>query len=148
MASLTELTPQERLAISRRAIVRYMNRHDREIEDRIDDGFDDADESHPASRGTLSIIKHAAREWWFRHPASAVAELARPLLSDYAKAHPFKLLGISAAAGAAVIVIRPWRMVSVGALLVAAVKSSGLTSTLLSMLTSVTRHPEKTNTTP
>ena len=148
MAAPTELTPQERLAISRKAIVKHMTRYHREIEDRIDDDFDEADESCQTPHGTLSIIKHAVRVWWHRHPASAAAELARPLLSDYASDHPFKLLGISAAVGAAAVVIRPWRMVSVGALLVAAVKSSGLTSTLISMLSSVIRHSEKTNTTP
>ena len=148
MASPTELTPQERLAISRKAIVNHMNRHHREIKNRSDDDFDDADESRPASHGTLSIIKHAARVWWHRHPASAAAELAHPLLSDYARSHPFKLLGISAAAGAAAVVIRPWRMVSVGALLVAALKSSGLLRTMISMLSSVSRDAKKTNTTP
>ncbi len=148
MASLTELTPQERLAISRKAIVRHMNRHHREIEDRSADSFDDAEESSPAAHGTLHMIKHAAREWWHRHPASAAIELVRPLLSDYAKAHSFKLLAISAAVGAAAVILRPWRMVSVGALLVAVVKSSGLTSALISMLSSVSRHSEKTNTTP
>ena len=137
MASPTELTPQERLAISRKAIVKHMNRHHREIEDRIDDDLDDSGESHPASHGTLGIIKHAVRVWWHRNPASAAAELARPLLNDYARSHPFKLLGISAGVGAAAVVIRPWRMVSLGTLLVAAVKSSGLTSALISMLTSV-----------
>ncbi len=147
MASPTELTPQERLAISRKAIVRHMNRHHREI-DRSADSFDDAEESSPAAHGTLSMIKHTAREWWQRHPASAAAELAHPLLSDYARSHPFKLLGISAAAGAAAVVIRPWRMVSVGALLVAALKSSGLLRTMISMLSSVSRDAKKTNTTP
>ena len=148
MASLTELTPQERLAISRKAIVKHMNRYHRENEDRNDDDFDDSDESPSAPHGTLSIIKHAVRVWWHRHPANAAVDLARPLLSDYASAHPFKLLGISAGVGAAVVVIRPWHAVSVGGLLVAAVKASGLSSALISMLSSVTHHPEKINTTP
>ena len=60
--------------------------------------------------------------------------MARPLLTDYAKAHPFKLLGISAGAGAAIVLIRPWRMVSMGILL-STLKSSGLSSLLLSRLT-------------
>ncbi|MEO5661591.1 MAG: hypothetical protein ABIQ90_17620 [Polaromonas sp.] len=148
MASSIELTPQERLAISRRAIVRHMNRHHREVEDRGDDDLDVADESSSDSNGTLSIVKHALREWWNHHPASAASELARPLLSDYAKDHAFKLLCLSAAVGAAAVVIRPWRMVSVGALLVAAVKSSGLTSSLITMISSVTRQSKKINPTP
>ncbi|MDB5931250.1 MAG: hypothetical protein JWR60_2957 [Polaromonas sp.] len=144
----TELSPQERLAISRKAIVRHMNRHHQEVKDHNDDGIVDAqEEARSSSRGTLGMVRHAARVWWQRHPASAAAELARPLLSDYASAHPFKLLGIAAAVGAAAVVIRPWRMVSVGTLVVAAVKSSGLTNTLISMISSMsmTHHAENTN---
>ena len=148
MPSPTELTPQERLAISRKAILKHMNRHHREPEDRSDDELHSADPSRAASNGTLDIIKQAARVWWHRNPASTVAELARPLLSDYASVHPFKLLAISASIGVVMVAIRPWRMVSVGALLVGAVKSSGMTSALISMITSVTHRHENTNTTP
>lgn len=150
MASPTELTPQERLAISRKAIVRHMNRHHhRDIEDSVDDDIDEAAESGAAVQGgTLGRIKYAARMWWHRHPASAAVELARPVLSDYAAVHPFRLVGISAAAGAAIVVIRPWRMVSASALLVAAVKSSGLSNTLITMLSSFTRHSAQTDMRP
>ena len=149
MASPTELTPQERLAISRKAIVRHMNRHHRAIEDSVDDDIDEAAESGAAVQdGTLGKIKYAVRMWWHRHPASAAVELATPVLSDYAAVHPFRLVGISAIAGAAIVVIRPWRMVSASALLVAAVKSSGLTNTLITMLSSFTRHSVQTDTRP
>lgn len=149
MASPTELTPQERLAISRKAILKHMNRHHQEIENKdYEAGVDDIDASRSSSQGTLGIIKHAASVWWHRHPANAAAELARPLLSDYARVHPFKLLGVSVAVGAAAVVIRPWRMVSFGSLLVAAVKSSGLTNTLISMISSITHRSEKTSTKP
>ncbi len=150
MASPLELTPQERLAISRKAIVKHMNRHHQEADELNDDDdyFDDSGKSPSSSYGTLNIIRRALRVWWHRHPASAAIELASPLLSDYAGVHPFKLLGISAGAGAAIVVLRPWRMVSVGGLLVAAVKSSGLSNVLLSMLSFVTHHPEKTDSPP
>ena len=141
-----EFTPQERLAISRRAIVRHMNRHHPEVESLDDERFDDSDSSRSDSQGTMGIIKQAVRVWWHRNPASAAVELASPLLTDYAKAHPYKLIGISAGIGAAAVVIRPWRMVSIGALLVAAVKSSGVTSALISMLSSVAHRPDHTRT--
>ena len=150
MASPTELTPQERLAISRKAIVRHMNRHyHRDIEDSVDDDtYEAAAPGAPVQGGVLGRIKYAAGMWWHRHPASAAVELATPLLSDYAGVHPFKLLGISAAAGAALVVIRPWRMVSASTLLVAAVKSSGLSNTLITMISSFTRRSAKAGTTP
>ena len=148
MASPMELTPQERLAISRKAIVRHMNRHHREGENSVDEATHGSDKSRPALNGTLGIIKHAVRVWWHRNPASAAVELASPLLGDYASTHPFRLIGLSAGVGAAIVVIRPWRMVSLGTLLVAAVKSSGLTSALISMLSSVAHPPKTTDITP
>ncbi|MEO8013065.1 hypothetical protein [Polaromonas sp.] len=146
-----ELTPQERLAISRKAIVRHMNRHHRDVEERADSDIEVANrnglETDSSDRSVLSKIKYAARMWWHRHPASAAVELATPLLSDYATVHPFKLVGISAAAGAAMVIARPWRMMSASALLVAAVKSSGLSNTLFTMLSSFTRHSGNNDTT-
>ena len=138
-----ELSPQERLSISRRAIVKHMGRHHPDVQERFS-GEIDADEgpNGSAKYSVLSQIKYAARMWWHRHPASAVADLASPFLIDYARVHPFKLLGISAATGAALVIIRPWRMISGSALLIAAVKSSGLTNTLLAMLSSFARHSD------
>ena len=143
MASLpTELTPQERLAITRKAIVRHMNRHHRDIEEKFDSDIDDANGKAPdtvSEYGSFSKIRYAARMWWHRHPASAALELASPLLGEYARAHPFKLVGISVGAGAAFVLVKPWRMISASTLLVAAVKSSGLSNTLLTMMSSFTR---------
>lgn len=152
MASLSiELTPQERLAISRKAIVRHMNRHHPDVEERFDsdmDGVNDKGSGTVVEQGGFGRIKYAARMWWHRHPASAAVELASPLLSDYARAHPFKLLGISVAAGAVLVAVRPWRMISASTLLVAAIKSSGLSNTLITMLSSFTRPSGNAGTTP
>ena len=63
MASPIELTPQERLAISRRAIIRHMNRHHPEVDALDDDGFDDSAQPRQNSLGALGIIKHAVRVW-------------------------------------------------------------------------------------
>jgi hypothetical protein len=136
MSLLTELSPQERLAISRKALVRHMSRN-RHIEKNENDIELDRATGAPPSAApapvgqTWRLLQYAVRNWWYRHPASAVADLAQPLLHDYAQAHPFKLLLISAGVGAAAVVLRPWRMVSAGVLL-AAVKSSGLPGALLS----------------
>lgn len=146
MASPTALTPQERLAISRKAIVRHMNRHHRSTDDQIDDVNDEADEPVLASQsGPFARVRYAASVWWQRHPASAAFELANPLLRNYARTHPFKLVGISTAAGAAIAVIRPWRMISASALVVAAVKASGLSNTLMSVVSSMIHPSGKTD---
>lgn len=136
MPSTTEISPQERLAITRKAIVRHMNR-----DDRVNSNHDanspnnDSGYSRNSIKNALDHARHAVLVWWDRHPASAVLELARPLMSDYAGSHPLKLLGVSALIGSAIVLIKPWRMMSVGNWFVAAAKSSGLTSGVLSLLT-------------
>ena len=151
MSSPIDLSPQERLAISRKAIVRHMSRHHPEVQERFSGEIEDESNldtsPSPVGQGGLAQIRYAARMWWHRHPASAIADLASPLLNSYAKAHPFKLLGISTITGAAFVLIRPWRMISGSALLIAAVKSSGLSNTLLTMLSSLAHHSESNNTT-
>ena len=62
-----ELTPQERLAISRKAILRHMNRlHPEEL---AHDNNDDAElnQDHAighSPQGKLSLIRHALQIWW------------------------------------------------------------------------------------
>jgi len=152
MASVpVELTPQERLAGTRKAIVRHMNRHHRDGDEKFDSHADEATGTAPGivlEHRSLSRIRHVARMWWHRHPASAALELASPLLDDYARAHPFKLLGISVATGAAFVLVKPWRLISASTLLIAAIKSSGLSNTLVTMMSSFTSPSGKSDGTP
>lgn len=136
MQTSEHLTPQERLAISRKAIIRHMNRrgHDSASE-KFSDGADDAASNRPVLQGMPGRLKQALRSWWYHHPASVAVELVRPILGDYASAHPFKLLALSASVGAAAVWVRPWRMVSMGGLALAGLKSSGLSGMVLSLLT-------------
>lgn len=69
-------------------------------------------------------LREAAGVWWQSHPAHLALELAEPLFEKYARAHPMRVLAVSAAAGAALVLARPWRLISVTGLLVAALKSS------------------------
>lgn len=142
--STNPLSPQERLALTRKAIFKHMNRRHRDDEFEMDREPDLGDNGEPTQRSRTSALMQAVRTWWFRHPASSAVELARPLLDDYAKVHPFKLLGVAAGAGAAAALVRPWRMVSVGGLLLAAIKSSGLAGVLLSLLTNPSQNNQDT----
>lgn len=137
MSSFPETSPQERLAISRRAIVRHMNRDGKS---RDDSGNPDLDEGEQVqsissgSSGTWGIVKHAIQAWWHHHPVSVAFDLARPAIGHYAKDKPLKLLGIAAGLGAAAVLLRPWRLVSLGGLLLATLKSSELSGALQSLL--------------
>lgn len=83
-----------------------------------------------------SAIARAVRAWWRNHPVSVALDVAKPVVGRYAEAHPFKLLVVAAAVGAAAVVIRPWRLVSVGGLALAAVKSAAVPGVLMSLFSS------------
>jgi hypothetical protein len=139
MSSLHETSPQERLANSRRAIVRHMSRDSKSWDDSDNPGPDETEQLQSASSrssGTWGVVKHAIQAWWHHHPVSVAFDLARPAIGHYAEDKPFKLLGIAAGIGAAAVLFRPWRLVSLGGVLLAALKSSELSGALHSVLSS------------
>lgn len=132
------LTPQERLAISRRALVRQLNG-----EDEPDDGGRGAAPERPAAMHAAgetqdhrrassartrnqwaSMARSMTERWWRRHPAHAAGQLARPLLEHYARKEPAKLMALAAATGAVIVLTKPWRLLSFTAVLAAVLKTS------------------------
>lgn len=142
MTSSREPTPQERLATSRQAILRHMtagdDMHAGQRRQAHSDDAPDADATGYAT-GAWQSIRRAVRVWWHHHPAQLALDLAKPVLGKYAEEKPLQLLGIAAAAGAAIVLVRPWRLVSLTGLAVAALKSSQASGLLLSLLST---HPE------
>ena len=138
MSSFPETSPQERLAISRRAIVRHMNRDSKSRGDPDNPNPDQTEEqsSSAGSSGTWAVVKHAIQAWWHHHPVSVAFDLARPAIGHYAEDKPFKLLGLAAGVGAAAVLFRPWRLVSLGGVLLAALKSSELSGALHALMSS------------
>ena len=89
-----------------------------------------------------SAFKRAARIWWYHHPANVALDIAKPVLGKYAKEYPFRVLGIAAGVGAAAVLLKPWRLVSLGGLVLAAMKSSDIKGVILSVLTPSSRNPD------
>jgi hypothetical protein len=137
----SEFTPQERLAASRKAIIRNMSADQAPSMRQRSPGSDGAASDRPGkSAGSMwQTIRRAARLWWNRHPAQLAYDVAKPLLGKYAEEKPYQLLGIAAAVGAAAVLARPWRLVSLTGLAVAALKSSHVSGLFFSLLSS---HPE------
>ncbi len=136
MTDIPYISPQQRLADSRQAIVRHMS-HDAP-------GGDSAHESHSASNpqaaasdGAWNLIKQTATAWWQGHPAHLALDIAKPMIQTYAEEKPLQLLGISAGIGAAAAVLRPWRLISLTGVLLAALKSSEMSSVIRTLLSSV-----------
>lgn len=128
------LTAQQRLANSRQAIVRQMGKESPQ-QHLTDDPATYTDESSiDTSAGTWALTKQVAGAWWRGHPARLAVDFAKPVFQTYAQENPLKLLGISAGIGAAAVVLRPWRLISVTGLLLAALKSSEISGAVHSML--------------
>lgn len=114
------LTPQQRLAVSRHALMSQLQGSNGERE-------------HASERSTFldgmawaPIARGVARHWWQRHPLHAAGQLARPVLEKYARDEPLKLVAVAAAVGAAVVLARPWRLLSASALVATTFKTSEL----------------------
>lgn len=46
-----------------------------------------------------------------------IFHIFQPVVTDYAKSNPMKILGIAAGLGAAIVVLKPWRLITIGSLL-------------------------------
>ena len=137
---LPGMSPQERLAISRRAILQCMTRSGGDGGEPLQgDATDGAAEATGAKRpGSLGRLWRALRRtttiWWRSHPAHLAVEVVQPALGQYARAHPLTLLGVAAALGAVVVLAKPWRLIPVTGLLMATFKSKAFTHFIASVL--------------
>ena len=95
------------------------------------------------ARVWASVARSMAERWWRRHPAHAAGQLARPLLERYARKEPAKLMAIAAATGAVVVLVRPWRLLSVTAVLAAVLKTSDLADIVNTLMQQKTTPPRK-----
>jgi hypothetical protein len=132
------LTPQERLAISRRALVAQLQGREHRAYDR-----EPVQEAAPqrARRETIidrvpwaAMARNVVQRWWQRHPANAAGQLARPLIERYAREQPVKLIAAAAGTGALIVLIRPWRLLSITAVLAAVLKTSDLADLVTTLM--------------
>jgi len=129
----------DRLARSRLAIIEQIERRERPRgarnaeRERARAQGTEWDESHRGG-GWFGSVKHAIGTWWRHHPAHMGLELAAPVLSSYASRKPLQYLVIAAAVGAVVAIARPWRLISATGLAMALVKSSQLSSLVMSAM--------------
>jgi hypothetical protein len=79
-----------------------------------------------AQQGIWGRVQRASRTWWNAHPLHDAVDVARPVLHDYAERRPMRLLGVAAGTGAAIVLLRKWRMLPVTGLVLALIKSSDM----------------------
>ncbi|RZI77435.1 MAG: hypothetical protein EOP80_04915 [Variovorax sp.] len=137
------LTPQQRLAISRRALVQHLRGDPPPEAASLQHGTPERPRK-PASSGLfdriterlswMPMVRSVAERWWRRHPANAVGQLARPVLDRYARQQPGKLVAVAAASGALIVLVRPWRLLSAGAIVAALMKSSDIADMVTTLM--------------
>ncbi len=144
---------RRRLEDSRRALMRNMMRHRTSAQSENDEpahegsapsgAYASSDQAAAAAgasseglKGLWRTLRRTARAWWRSHPAHLALEVGEPLLGKYAAANPKKLLAISAAIGGAVVLAKPWRLISVTGLLIAALRSTQMSGLLASLISS------------
>lgn len=128
------LTAQQRLALSRRALMQHL-RGDDEVQ---------TSKGMPKKAGIVSnflsrtsygaVIRNVTERWWSRHPANAAGQLARPVLERFAQQQPVKLIAVSAGIGALVVLAKPWRLLSITALLAAVLKTSDIADMVTTLM--------------
>ena len=91
----------------------------------------------------MGLVKAGASSWWRDHPLHVGATVLTPIVSDYVRRKPVATLAISAAAGAAFVLIRPWRIASVAALGMTLVRSSNLPVMAASLVATVAENLHK-----
>jgi hypothetical protein len=139
------LTPLQRLAISRAALVqRFEGRPARPVaEAPRRAGIDPLGRERYQRFAWSSLGRSLARRWWRRHPAHAIGQLALPLLDRYAHEQPARLVAAAAATGALAALVKPWRLLSVGAVLAALLKTSDVADLVTTTLARKTANPRK-----
>lgn len=150
----SSLTPQQRLAISRRALFNQIDsasEHDatpagNSRSAATASAYAEASGGSPShvlrkkKRGLLdglpwlSVAQSFGARWWRRHPANAVVQLAQPLLQRYARKQPGKLIAIAAGTGAVIMLVKPWRLLSVTALVAAVLKTSDVADMVTTLM--------------
>ena len=84
----------------------------------------------PETRVKRAVERRVRRgivaNWWHRHPLSGTMELAQPFLQDYARRQPAKLMAYSAGAGAALWLLKPWRLLPAWTIVGLLVKTTNL----------------------
>jgi hypothetical protein len=128
--------------LSRAALAEFLTRNGdddgRSATERRTPAYDGSDQSgHPADAphsGWSSLASAGLSAWWDNHPLKAGVSVVTSSAEQYARQRPLQAISIAAAAGAALVVFRPWRLISATALVATVLKSSNLAGVAASLL--------------
>lgn len=78
--------------------------------------------SQPESTPEERLSRSRSEIVSFMQKDNQVYQIIKPIVSSYATSHPVKTLGIAAGIGAAIVILKPWRFVTL-AVMASALKS-------------------------
>lgn len=145
------LGAREKLALSRAQLLAVMGFQ--EVKDTVGTLVVQALPKPQRSGLIARIGSSVVGQWWRRHPINSVAALAQPVLEGYARRSPGKLVACSAGLGCLLVVLKPWKLLSVGAVFALLFKGSDIVAMVTGALntsgfdTSQAREPHPTATT-
>jgi hypothetical protein len=94
------------------------------------------DEEHPPA-GVLRVAGAAVEAWWEQNPLSVLPKIARPLVEQQVRRYPWQALGLSAAAGAAFVLLKPWRRLPTANLVGALLRTTSVSAVAAAALAAV-----------
>jgi hypothetical protein len=106
-------------------------------------GYESQVHSDAVGSGWTALASAGISAWWDNHPLKAGVSVAASSAEQYARQRPLQAISIAAAAGAALVLFRPWRLISTTALVATVLKSSNLAGVAASMFDKVTQSSMK-----
>jgi hypothetical protein len=87
-----------------------------------------------ADEGAQGGLWRGLMQAWQNHPAALLVQALAPVLRQHTRQHPWQVLAISGLLGGAVVLLRPWRLLPLGALLMSAARAVPLSQLLSAWL--------------
>jgi hypothetical protein len=91
-----------------------------------------------------ALVEAGLSSWWREHPLYAGALLVKSATMEVAQRKPLQLVAVAAVAGAAIVLLRPWRLVSASALALSVWRSSNFSGMTSDVLQSAVESLQKT----
>lgn len=126
------LTPKQRLASSRAALLVAMGYKPIGTGPRTAALTNERAEMRSTVLGRAEdrLGRSVVGRWWRRSHLSTVAEIGQPFLQNYAARHPAKLVAYAAGTGSLIVLVRPWRLLSLGMVVGLLMKSTDISGFL------------------
>ena len=128
------LSAKEKLALSRAQLLGAMGYEEIVAEGGAGQDLALRATAEPRRSMLAKIGLGALGNWWTRHPLNTVVEMSRPVLESYAYRYPGRLVAYSAGVGGLLVILKPWRLLSLATVVTLLFKGSDIAATVTSLV--------------